>query len=87
MSDEQKREALAAYAHEAWAGWMRWMFENGGRMREIQYETGYWPTVWIMTPENFERWQRQMNTEFSKLPEGEKKSDYEEADKILAIIK
>ena len=33
-----------------------------------------------------ERWSLQMNTEYQDLPESEKKSDRDEADKILSII-
>jgi len=33
-----------------------------------------------------ERWQRQMNTPYAELPEEEKNSDREEADKVLQLI-
>ncbi len=32
------------------------------------------------------RWTRQMNTPYADLPENEKESDREEADKIIAIL-
>jgi citrate synthase len=37
-------------------------------------------------PQLVERWQRQMNTAYAGLPESEKKSDLDEADKMLAIL-
>jgi hypothetical protein len=81
------RENLADYAHEVWSGWMRWMFKEGGIRKEIEYENGRWATVWIMKPEKYDRWQRQMNTVYGALPEPEKESDRAEADKMIDIFK
>ena len=71
------REELAEYAHDAWGGWMKYLFE-----KSIPNADG---TVtipaWAVT-----RWQRQMNTQYKALPEGEKESDRLEADKMLAIL-
>mgnify|MGYP001592497199 CR=1 FL=1 len=70
------REDLAAYAHKAWSGWMKYMFTKGGHLENGGY----------VIPQNLvERWTRQMNTEYADLPESEKASDRDEADKILAI--
>lgn len=70
------REALAAYAHEAWAGWMRYMFAKCN-------STG----VGLAIPDALvERWQRQMSTPYADLPEEEKRSDRKEADEMLAIV-
>lgn len=79
------RERLAEYAHEAWSNWMRWMFNRGG-MSMTSHVEGEELVYWAMSPTSFERWQQQMNTEFSALPDAEKQSDYVEADKILAIF-
>lgn len=76
-SDFDVREALAEYAHEAWAGWMRHMLgiwnAGGGSF-------GTWDsyTAW---------WTRQMNTPYADLPEAEKDSDRAEADKMLALVR
>lgn len=75
MSDT--REALASYAHSAWAGWMSYLFE-----KSVAIGDG---TMLIPAP-LVERWQRQMNTAYADLPESEKASDRAEADKILAIV-
>jgi hypothetical protein len=70
------REGLADYAHRAWAGWMKYMFE-----KSIKNEDG---TVTI--PASLvERWSRQMNTPYPMLPENEQQSDLIEADKMLEI--
>lgn len=75
MTDET-REALAEYAHEAWSNWMAYMFSKG------DYDDGEWVMpVWAV-----ERWQRQMNTPYAELPEEEKKSDRDNADRMLAIF-
>lgn len=90
MSEEkltnEQRERLAAYAHEAWSGWMRWMFEQGGFSTIQADDNGETLTFWTMKPEKYERWQRQKNTPYADLPESEKASDRDEADKILAIL-
>lgn len=83
-ANEELREALATYAHEAWSGWMSWQFDCGLIMpvmvgnKEIQ--------AWVMPPSSYDRWQRQMSTSYANLPEDEKASDRDEADKILAIV-
>ena len=71
------REQLSAYAHNAWAGWMKYMFS-----KSTQNNDG---TVNI--PASLvERWTRQMNTMYGDLPENEQQSDLAEADKMLDII-
>lgn len=78
------REAAAAYAHEAWAGWMRYLFTQGHGLTAVT-QAGPEPS-WIMRPDAYARWQRQMNTPYADLPENEKASDRKEADKILALL-
>lgn len=77
MVDDRLREALAEYAHEAWAGWMQYLFsktvEKYGFAR--------------IPPALTKRWTRQMNTPYADLSPNEKESDREEADKILAIMR
>ncbi len=88
MSDEL-REALAEYAHEAWSGWMKYLFSKG----EFGWADGPVEAnrraerVWMMPQWAVERWQRQMNTPYAELSEEEKESDREEADKMLAIMR
>lgn len=79
------REKLARYAHEAWSGWMRFMFAQGGVVSTTRVE-GEDFDIWMMSPEKYARWQRQMTTSYADLPESEKASDRAEADKMLAIF-
>lgn len=71
------RDLLADYAHNAWSGWMRYMFS-----KSVTNADG---SVTIPV-ELVERWERQMNTAYHLLSEQEQKSDLKEADEILAIV-
>ena len=72
------KERLAQYSHDsAWSGWMRYMFSKG-----VYNPDG----SWTMPKEFVERWTRQMNTFYIDLSEGEKRSDREEADKIISLL-
>ena len=79
MSEQaETREELAAYAHEAWCGWMRYLFGlcHGN-------EAG-----WTILPNwAVQRWQKQMETPYTDLSEKEKDSDRKEADRMLVIIR
>lgn len=70
------REKLAAYAHDAWSRWMKYLFGKG-----VHHED-----VVVIPAESVERWKRQMDTGYSDLPEKEKESDRDEADKMLEIM-
>ncbi len=74
--NEKQVEALAALAHEMWSGWMEYLFSDFR-----------WGTIHFGVPvDSMARWQRQMNTPYSELPETEKESDRDQARKMLAII-
>lgn len=74
---DETREQLAAYAHEAWSGWMYYLFQKGTFNPDGSF---------TILPESAERWARQLSTPYRELPEREKISDREEADKMLAIV-
>jgi hypothetical protein len=78
VTSDDTREALAAYAHEAWNGWMRYLFRQG---------TTHGDGSFTIRPWAVERWVRQMQTTYADLPEDEKQSDRAEADQILKIIR
>ena len=72
------REAFADYAHEAWSGWMRYLFS-----KSVSNPDGS-----VTIPEYLvSRWLWELNTRYKNLPEALKESDRMEADKILAIMK
>lgn len=70
------REQIADVQHDIWSHWMRWMFTTG---------TFNADGTWTMPAAKAERWQRQMETPYVNLTEGEKDSDREQADKVLGI--
>ena len=70
------REKLAEYAHEAWAGWMQYLFSKSKYNADGTLTIPKWAV---------QRWERQMATRYKDLPEEEKKSDRDEADKMLDI--
>ena len=78
------RERLAALHHEIWSHWMRYMFAQG-TYRDIELD-GRVQRVWIMPEQERVRWERQMGTPYDVLPEAERKSDRDQADKVLALL-
>ncbi len=80
-----KNERLAEYAHRAWSGWMKYMFDKSIPYKpgNVQAEEG----ALIIPKWAVERWTRQMNTKYEDLPESEKASDRKEADEMLAIMR
>lgn len=71
------RESLAAEVHEAWSGWMRYLFGKCIEVGDGCLEIPAWAV---------KRWRRQMNTPYSELPEEEKQSDRDEADRYLSVL-
>jgi hypothetical protein len=68
------RERLAAYAHDAWAGWMNYLFSKCKTNNDGTVTIPEWAVM---------RWHRQATTPYHELPEREKESDRLEAEKIL----
>lgn len=76
------REQLAAYAHNAWSGWMVYLFSKLERGTDAEGNV----SMYVIPKASVQRWQRQMTTDYGNLPESEKQSDRDEADKMLAIM-
>lgn len=72
------RELLAGYAHDAWTGWMNYLFTKGTMNQDGSF---------TIHPDSVERWLRQAATEYSKLSHAEKESDRAEADKMIALLR
>lgn len=71
------RESLAEYAHDAWSGWMRYLFGKSTRNQDGTITIPAWAV---------DRWTRQAGTKYADLPENEKDSDRAEADKMIGIM-
>ena len=72
------REKLAEYAHEAWAGWMEYMFEKCTINKQGDG---------VIPREYFLALQRQVNTSYENLTEKEKDGDRHEADRMIKIFR
>lgn len=80
-------EALAAYAHDAWSGWMIYLFGKCRHGADYIGMTGYIDNGTRIIPQDYvERWMRQLETKYEDLPEQEKESDRKEARKILKVL-
>ena len=71
------RDDLAEYAHVAWAGWMKYLFSKCFINRQGDC---------VIPRDAYKRWYRQMETSYDDLPENEKGSDREEADRMIDIF-
>ena len=74
---DKKMEELSDYAHSAWAGWMKYLFEKSTKNTDGSV---------TIPSELVERWERQVNTEYDFLSELEKDSDRKEAIRMLNIM-
>lgn len=74
---DDTRERLAAYAHDAWAGWMEYLFSKCTHNDDGTVTIPAWAVT---------RWQRQMQTPYADLPEMEKESDRTEAATMIVIM-
>jgi len=71
------RDKLADYAHQAWSGWMEYLFEKSILNQDGTVTIPAWAV---------KRWKRQAGTLYAELPDNEKKSDKKEADCMLQIV-
>lgn len=85
-SPDTLREALSDYAHDAWSRWMNYLFSKCTDLA-LTVDGGKGSNhVLVIPPSLVKRWKRQLRTHYQDLPENEKESDRQEADKMLAII-
>ena len=78
MNEAQLIESLADREHASWSRWMAWLFK-------VSYKKSDGSVV--ISAENVERWERQVDTPYADLSEAEKESDRKEVAHILPIIK
>lgn len=72
-----KIEALAEYAHDAWSGWMVYLFSKSSKNVDGTVTIPKWAV---------KRWTRQMKTVYKKLSEKERESDRKEASRIYKVV-
>jgi hypothetical protein len=74
---EDRIERLAEYAHDAWSGWMKYLFSKSTSNEDGTVTIPKWAV---------NRWSRQASTKYSGLLEDEKESDRAEARRIIQAI-
>ena len=76
MEDTQ-RERLATYAHTAWTGWMRYLFQKciWNKDGSITVPAAYVTALY-----------KQMDTPYAELSHEEQEADRAEADKMIALL-
>ncbi len=70
-------EELAAFEHERWAHWQRYMHSKG-----IPQPDG----SLLLPAEIVTRWQRQLDTKYADLDDKQKESDREQVRRYLPLI-
>jgi len=78
LNDKKLIEQMAHIEHERWSSWMRYLFTKGKKNLN---------GVFVINKDSVKRWERQMNTKYKNLSEGEKESDRIEVKKTLLSIK
>ncbi len=77
LKAEDVREELAKLAHEQWSNWMKYLFDKSKKESDGTVTIPKWAV---------DRWERQVNTEYSELSESEKESDRNEANKFMEVM-
>jgi hypothetical protein len=72
------REKIASVQHDIWSHWMAHLVACCEPTEDMEL---------IIPSDKVRRWARQMNTTYEDLSEDEKKSDRDQADKIISAIK
>jgi len=83
--NEMKLEELAGIEHERWSDWQKYLH---GKLKYTEIGTDQKvEAFYLMTADDYEKWERQINTDYKDLSEQEKESDREQVRRYLPIIK
>lgn len=78
MSDRKTMlESLAATQHDIWSHWMEYLFS----VSESKADGSV-----TIPSDKVKRWRAQMHSDYSDLSESEKRSDRDQAEKILDVM-
>jgi len=75
------REKLAEIEHARWSAWQRWMHDRLERSCDGDLKTG-----WVLSEDDYDRWERQIATPYADLTDAEKASDMEQVDRYWPLI-
>jgi hypothetical protein len=82
---DQFRERLAKFIHEdIWAHWMKYLLEE--KAQYMSEDACFAYGQYLIQREDAERWDRRMKTTYEDLPEKEKESDRNLADKLMKLL-
>ena len=70
-------EELAAFEHQRWAHWQRYVHDKGRRQPDGSV---------LLPPDLVSRWERQIKTPYNDLTDEEKNSDREQVQKYLPLL-
>jgi hypothetical protein len=71
-------EEVSNIQHEIWSHWMTYLFRESSRNEDGSFTI---PVDKVM------RWKRQIDTPYAQLTDNEKKSDREQAEKVLNTLR
>lgn len=74
---ERMLEKFASLQHDIWSHWMQYLYRCSGLDKEGNL---------VIPKVKKERWARQMDTKYADLPDEEKESDREQAEKVLNLF-
>lgn len=78
MNDtNETRSLVARVQHEIWAHWMEYLFSISEENEDGSV---------TIKKEKAEQWKRQIETSYNDLSDSEKRSDLDQADKVLEAI-
>ena len=73
------RESIARVQHDGiWCSWMRYLFTQGVKNPDGSF---------TIPKDKVDRWTRQVNTSYDDLPDHERESDRDQADKVLDAVR
>jgi hypothetical protein len=84
--ESELMEKLASIEHIRWAKWQVWV-HNRLQYTELKGDDGNKYAYYLMTSDDYERWEKQINTDYQDLTESEKESDRREVRSYLPLLK
>jgi len=85
QAESELIEKLANIEHIRWSKWQSWV-HNRLQYTELIGDDGNKYAYYLMTTDDYERWERQINTDYQDLTESEKESDRREVRSYLPLL-
>jgi hypothetical protein len=75
---EEFVEKGADIEHQRWVHWQKYMHSKMAYNEAVNPDTGHTEAFYVLKADLYERWERQIDTEYVELSEAEKESDREQ---------